>query len=274
VKGSGTNIAPSPALGDISGDGIPDVVFAGTDGILTVRDRDGQPVAPVHGVRYSVLNNGASSCSPVIADLDGDGRNDILVGDEMGSLTAVSGATGTVLPGFPITLESEARGAPAVCDCDLDGMTEIIATSSSGTVYMWDYDRPFSPGQIAPWPQFHHDAARTGLLSHPVSTGTEERERVPGAIELSPALPNPATRRMQLHYGVPAELDGARLELAVYDLSGRLVRVLERGTARAGRHSVQWNLRGGSGARVEGGVYFVRMSLGRERRIQKLVVVR
>jgi len=40
----------------------------------------------------------------VVADINGDSFNDVVMGGEDGQLTALSGADGSVLPGFPIQL--------------------------------------------------------------------------------------------------------------------------------------------------------------------------
>ena len=115
--------------------------------------------------------------SPVIADISGDGKPDIVIGDENSTLAAISG-NATMLPGFPIQLNGEVRGAPAVCDCDGDGLSEIVVAGWDRNFYMWDYDFPFSPGKTPPWPQFHHDAARTGFASSPVFVGVKDRKSV------------------------------------------------------------------------------------------------
>ena len=52
----------------------------------------------------------------------------------------------------------------------------------------------------------------------------------------------------------PAGLAGQRYELAIYDLSGRRVRVVETGVAKAGRFSLRWDLRDENHAAVAGGV--------------------
>lgn len=273
VVGSGSLKCPSPALGDMNSDGFVDIVFAGTNGLLYVYDRNGVAIAPIHGVTYSSLPSAASESSPVIGDIDGDGLNDVLMGDENGVLSAIGG-TGIAVPGFPITLEGEIKSPPAMCDCDLDGMTEVVAMTSDGTVHLWDYDRTFSPGQTPPWPQFHHDAQRTGLLPQPDQTaGGGHEGHVPLAVEFSPGFPNPAGTRTVLEYAIPTDRAGERVELAVYDLSGRLVRVLARGAASPGHHRIAWDLRRGNGGKVEGGVYFTMLQIGAERHTRKLVVL-
>jgi hypothetical protein len=270
-----TQRAPSPALADMNDDGFTDVVVAGTDGGLYVYDRNGAIVPPFNNVRYSIFTAGASEASPVVADIDGDGRNDILMGDEYGQLTAIGGAGG-VLPGFPIQLPAEVKSTPAVCDFDGDGMTEILVQSWDAMLHMWDYDFPFSPGRVPPWPQFHHDAGRTGLATNPpfVGVGGHGTIRAAGAVELTAARPNPASSRTRWWYSVPSPAAGGALELAVYDLAGRKVRTLARGHAAAGTHSAEWDLRDQGGAPVGAGVYFIRIKVGGESRSLKLAVAR
>src|SRR5262249_26468753 len=130
---SGVAQGSSPALADMNNDGFTDIVAASGNGRVYVFNRNGAPVSPWSASsRFSVLTSDATVSSPVVADINGDGVNDVVIGDEDGSLAALSGATGTMLPGFPIAMAAEASGTPALCDCDGDGMTEIVTVDFGG----------------------------------------------------------------------------------------------------------------------------------------------
>jgi hypothetical protein len=171
-------------------------------------------------------------------------------------------------------MSAEASGTPALCDCDGDGMSEIVTVDFGGTVHVWDYDFPFSPAGPAPWPQFHHDARRTGFSETTDAVGVEPALDVaPRTLELAAPHPNPVRTELQFAFGVPIEQNGAALELAVYDLAGRRVRVIAQGPARAGRSTARWDTRDAVGARMPSGVYLVRLSSGAQTRTRKVVVL-
>ncbi|PYR47170.1 MAG: hypothetical protein DMF95_17015, partial [Acidobacteria bacterium] len=74
----------SPVVGDVDGDGLPEIVTVVSDnngsggGYLLVYRRDGTLI-PGYPRRIAGLGNGAV---PAIADIDGDGRNDIIVASD------------------------------------------------------------------------------------------------------------------------------------------------------------------------------------------------
>jgi hypothetical protein len=271
----GADIQTSPALADVNDDGFLDIVFATSDGFIKVYNRDGTLQPAFTNTRYSTAVSPASASSPVVADIDGDGHPDIVMGDNSATLSAFSGLTGQLLPGFPIILPAEVYGTPGLCDCDKDGMSEIVVADLDGKTYMWDYDFPFSPSQDPPWPQFHHDARRTGLA------GTPAFVDVPGlgsggvaqSLEFAMPWPNPAASRAHFAWAIPQARSGETFELAIYDVLGRKLRVLESGRATPGRFSTDWNLRGDQGDAIGNGIYFARFKLGSEERSRKLVIM-
>jgi hypothetical protein len=243
----GNSRPPSPALADMDRDGKLDIVMASTDGTLHVFNGLGGTVPPwpAAGVRFSTLTSGACESSPVVADINGDHWPDVVIGGEDATLSGFSGANAQLLPGFPIPVGAEVRGTPALCDCDWDGKSEIVLADWDGNLYMWDYDMPFSPGTLPPWPQFHHDAQHTGFFNTPPTLDVPPNgaSDIPAHVEFAAPQPNPAHSGTRIFYGVPAGREGAPLEIAIFDLSGRRVRTVASGVARPGRFSASWDLR-------------------------------
>ncbi len=281
IRTGGNSKSPSPALADMNNDGFTDIVYQATNGGVYVITRTGALLPPWSNIRYTTLTGSASESSPVVADINGDGFNDVICGGEEGQLTALSGANATVLPGFPIQLAGEIRGTPAVGDIDNDGKTELVIAGWDKNIYVWDYDFAFSPGRPAPWPQFNHDARRTSFANSPlfvgVGDGTPGTGAAPvAALEFAPPSPNPARvggKSTRLWFGVPAGMAGSRYDLDIYDLSGRRVQKVDAGVAPAGRFSLEWNLRDAQGHPVDGGVYFARFTINGQSLSRKLIVL-
>lgn len=75
--------------------------------------------------------------SPTIADLDGDGSLDIIVGSGDGKVYAWD-QTGRSLPGWPVSTLGPVVASPAVTDLDGDGILEVVVGAKDGRVYAWN----------------------------------------------------------------------------------------------------------------------------------------
>lgn len=93
----------------------------------------------------------------------------------------------------------------------------------------------------------------------------QERKVVPDKVMLT-SYPNPMRRQATLEYTLP---EAQEVRLAVYDVLGRRVAVLERGRKEAGRHRVRLE-----GDRLSSGVYFGRLRVDGQTLTQKITVVR
>jgi len=74
-----------------------------------------------------------------------------------------------------------------------------------------------------------------------------------------------------ISYGLASTSD---VSLSIYDVTGKLVKVLVSGSMPACEHSVQWHGDDRQGAQVPNGVYFCRLEAGERRATRKLVLVR
>jgi hypothetical protein len=88
-------------------------------------------------------------------------------------------------------------------------------------------------------------------------TSTETLPTVPERFALYQNAPNPFNPTTLIRYDVPA--DGGNVSLKVFDVSGRLVRVLYEGIQSAGQKSVTWDGKDDSGIHMPTGVYFCRL---------------
>jgi hypothetical protein len=143
----------SPAVGDVTGDGVPDVVVGGMDGCTRV-----YRLTDAHG-EIGCLYNGGSGVqgAPTLVDWNGDGVKDIIITTATGGIYAWKG-DGTPL--FVLPTQGGVFGSPAIGDLDGDGLPDIaIATwGSYVTAYRHNgsvlfshfiYDTSFSTPAIA-----------------------------------------------------------------------------------------------------------------------------
>jgi LruC domain-containing protein len=136
VDVAGTVLA-SPAVGDLDGDGVEEVVVAGDDGSVIALAADGSTL-------WTAQRPLGGPSSPALGDLDGDGLDDVVVGSIDGRVHGFRG-DGRVLPGWPVTSESEIQSSPTVVDLDGDGVDEVVFASFDTRVYAVDgAGRPWS----------------------------------------------------------------------------------------------------------------------------------
>ena len=117
------------AIGDVNGDGIPDIVSADNFGptiSVLIGNGNGTFKAPAH---YPA---GQSPYGIILADLNGDGKLDVVAGNGSGALVALlnNGSGGF---GSPVTTASGGNYGPAdlkAFDFDGDGKLDIAMTSS------------------------------------------------------------------------------------------------------------------------------------------------
>lgn len=79
---------------------------------------------------------------------------------------------------------------------------------------------------------------------------------------LGTPVPNPTAGAVDLRFSLPDGATGGRYELAVYDVAGRRLALVQSGVTVPGSQIAHWDLRTGAGERVRSGLYFVRLRMG------------
>jgi len=178
----------SPALADLDGDDLPEVVLNtiekdGSDsgeGWVHVLNGDGS-AAPGWPIQAMVPADPVTAVSPsttaslVVADITGDGHLEVLIGLNFEIViwdylaTQLTHTDCCPVPdGWQVKTEYIVGSTPAVADLDDDGDLEVVVGGSSaggviGMLYAWDFgDQKSSSGLI--WPQFRRDHVSRGAL--------------------------------------------------------------------------------------------------------------
>jgi hypothetical protein len=176
--------------------------------------------------------------------------------------------------------EITATGGGATFDLTLSYNQDELNLVDETDLYAWRWTGSLWDGPKAPsatsasenWITIAGETAFsdwmiTGVWG-PTAVGDDD---VPMRTELSPNYPNPFNPMTTIAYSLERR---SRVRLAVYDVLGRLVRVLEDTTQPAGFYSSFWDGRDRSGAEAASGVYLLELRAGDVTQVRKLVLVR
>ena len=151
---------------------------------------------------------------------------------------------------------------------------ELLVTNPSGrfTDLKWVWSRGSGTTHFERFDvrALQEASSGTGAVA---SASSSSFEGVPqpsdGSIALERPTPNPFSRAMRFAYAIPA--GKSVVDIGVFDVAGRRVRLLARGPQVAGQYEVRWDGLGDDGSRVKQGVYFLRASIGASSRVSRIV---
>ncbi len=222
----------------------------------------------------------ATWSQPVIGDIDGDGRLEILVPSDSDYLCCYewdnTTRTARAESGWP-QLFDDVPLTPTLADVDrTTSHLEMLVQDRSGGVHLFGLPGR-AEGASLPWPQYGYDSRNTfrwraatgeGGAGDPAA-GPGSFRVAAGSAELVASSTSPSTIEA---FFLLAQEGPARLE--VFDIQGRRVRVLLAGTLPAGPHGVQWDGRAADGSRAPSGIYLLRLTSPDGARVRRVALTR
>lgn len=250
---SGAPIA-SVAFANLLGTSAPELTFARTDGTIHVLMANGSEAAG--WPRTSAF---PGTMAPTTVETLNGLAPDVLSASTNQRAEAWNNADST-LAGWPILFNAPLPVPMASGDIDHDGLVDVVALTS-GRLYAFEPGSAFKRTDIrGQWPMYGNDAQRAGCLACngvPYVGGVGGTVSA-GDVRFAAARPNPSSGPMHLSFEL-AERAAARL--AIYDVSGREIRMLFSGVGPAGEQTVVWDGKDGRGQRSRSGVYFARLTV-------------
>ncbi|MFA6468624.1 MAG: FG-GAP-like repeat-containing protein [Bacteroidota bacterium] len=281
--------------GDVNGDGKPDLVIGSFNGILRtyLNTTAGETISFVSALHALDAFTFGQNSAPCVADIDGNGTLDVLVGDSGGKLTLLKNTGTNALPHYqidplltPIDIGNDA--IPFVGDLEMDGVLDLLIGDREGRIHHFQQTQSDAPTFELVTHQFKDINLATqaapclididsdgdndlllgngkgGLFlycSDQITYRSEETVNPPVDIILGKNYPNPFNPATTIPFYLPSD---SFVSLRIFDILGRGVKTLISGSMSAGKHSVIWNASGSPS-----GVYFCRLNVtnGNRRRV-------
>lgn len=153
-----------------------------------------------------------------------------------------------------------------------------VPANSQISVKIWAYARAYSSmnglatqnGQLTSTSPYGIGPAIV-VLAEPLLEVTAVADESPGEALGLWARPNPSPGSTHIQYALPRS---GQVTIALYDVAGHRVTTLLDRVEGAGRHQHDWSGRDAQGAALAPGIYFLELLADRERRVEKLVLLR
>ena len=105
----------------------------------------------------------------------------------------------------------------------------------------------------------------------PVPTSVEESNKIPKTFSLLQNYPNPFNPSTTITFQLENTTD---YELAIYDMTGKQVRLLEQGNKGPGVYTAIWNGQNDKRKLVGSGVYVIRLKSGNRQMSRKATLLK
>ncbi|MDD5529154.1 MAG: PQQ-binding-like beta-propeller repeat protein [bacterium] len=226
---TGTAVNEATALGDVDNDGKSEVLIR--SGAVRVLDENfGTQVW-----NYVFPADATIGCNPVLADVEGDGKLEVIDANHTGWIACLEGEDKTVKWTFNV-VSKDIHTTHAIGDIDGDGCFEIVGAGDFGPVYAIESECPY-----------------------PI----EETKVTPEKINLKIAYgENKITVIMSL-------CRNDNMDIAVFDICGRQIKRIASGNLTAGNYKISIDA-----SDFNNGIYFVKVNTINKELTGKIVIIK
>jgi hypothetical protein len=223
----------APCIGDVDHDGVDDILIGNSAGTLRYYRNIGTNSQPLFQFIPDIFNGirVGNDALPSMMDLDGNGRNDLLIGNSDGAIARYEYNPSTqsydvITPSLiadPINITAAPHGA----DLDGDGDIDLFIGSGKGGIFYYE--------------------------NHTINTIHNGNRILPQSPTLFPNYPNPFNPTTTIKFELSAN---SYVTLTIFNILGEEIGHLIQTSLQSGQHSVSWD---GSG--FPSGIYYYRLSV-------------
>ncbi|UCF06019.1 MAG: T9SS type A sorting domain-containing protein [bacterium] len=207
------------------------------------------------GATRNIVHRIENSMNPALIEVMDYGRKSLKYYDGSDTTSTIGpGVTGVINVATGTAMEYTFDPAPD----DLDGRRDVFALQLNP-----EYDYNLGGYQTKNY---------GFILSSRVVTGIERSGPTPSyPFRLHQNYPNPFNPSTRITYSVGRS---GPVSLRIYDIAGRLVRILRRGIHEPGTYTAVWNGLNDEGRMLSSGIYFCRMKSADFSETRKLILLR
>jgi subtilisin-like proprotein convertase family protein len=252
-------ISPSTTLNFSVGTGVPNGAAVSVAPALAIPDNTPAGVTST----LNIVGSGGTVTSNFNVDLNithtwrGDLR--VTLRSPAGTSVILHNLTGSsadnIVGNYPLTL-TPAQSLATLIGQPLDGIWSLIISDNAGD----------DTGILNSWGINDVTGYECDTFVSAVDDGA-----LPSRFAVSQNRPNPFNPSTTISFAVPE--NAGQVTLAIFDVSGRLVRTLESGSLGAGTYTREWNGRDDMGRAVGSGTYFYRLAGNEFSESRKMILI-